>query len=92
VLIIIQGAQQRGDKHLRWRSAQKATEIQALIEGAHWLDGMSIFGTIGSLCGPKVLIEGAHWLDRMSIFGTIGSLCGPKVLIEAQAQLPQLEF
>ena len=32
-------------------------EIQALIEGAHWLDRMSIFGTIGSLCGPKVLIE-----------------------------------
>jgi hypothetical protein len=57
VLIIIQGAQQRGDEHLRWRSAQKATEIQALIEGAHWLDRMSIFGTIGSLCGPKVLIE-----------------------------------
>ena len=68
MLIVIQGAQGRRDEHLRWRSARKAKEIQALIEGAHWLDRMSIFGPIGSLCGPKVLIEGAHWLDGMSIF------------------------
>ena len=82
-LIVLQGAQGRRDEHLRWRSARKAKEIRALIEDAHCLDRMSIFGTIGLLCGPKVLIEGAHLsiFDRRQRFRAVLGSARPKMLI-----------